>query len=272
MKTLKNHKILYDADCPMCGGYTKLFVRAGMMDSEGRIAYQHINKQSCPAVNWQRAVNEIALVDNETGKVEYGIKSLFKIIGHSFPVLRPLFSFQPFIWIMSKVYSFISYNRKVIIPGTNDNYHIQPSFRIDYRILYLLFTVLLASVILNEYAPLFSSIVPTGSKYRELIVCGGQVIFQGVIISLINNKQKWNYLGNMMTISFAGALLLLPMLIVSVYLSLPQLVYATYFMLIAGLMLLEHIRRTKLLGLDNKMTISWVLYRIIILVTIFYTN
>ena len=108
--------------------------------------------------------------------------------------------------------------------------------------------------------------------HRGLIVCGGQVIFQGVIISLINNKQKWNYLGNMMTISFAGALLLLPMLIISMYLSLPQVVYAAYFMLVAGLMLLEHIRRTKLLGLDNKMTIGWVLYRIIILVTILNTN
>ena len=51
----------------------------------------------------------------------YGVKSLFKIIGNACPVFNPLFAFKPFVWLMSKVYAFISYNRRVIIPaGEND--------------------------------------------------------------------------------------------------------------------------------------------------------
>ncbi|HYC30482.1 MAG TPA: hypothetical protein VEB42_16720, partial [Chitinophagaceae bacterium] len=255
--------------CPMCGAYTGLFVRTGMLEDKGRVAYQHADKQSCPMVNWQRAVNEIALVDTNTGRVDYGIKSLFKVIGNSFPLFSPLFSFQPFVWLMAKLYAFISYNRKVIIPSpASSSYHIQPAFRPGYRLLYLLFTVWLASLILNEYAPLFSTIIPAGHQYRELLVCGGQVLFQACVILFVNHKLKWEYLGNMMTISLAGALLLLPMLLISTFTQLPQIVYALYILFVAGLMLLEHARRTRLLGLGWTMTMTWVLYRILILLVI----
>lgn len=133
MPTLKNHLILYDAECPLCTLYTRAFTKTGMLDSNGRAPYQtalnpttqtlnptapKIPSQApaCPLVDLQRAVNEIALVDTTTGTVTYGIESLFKVIGHSFPLFRPLFSWRPFIRIMRKVYAFISYNRKVIIP------------------------------------------------------------------------------------------------------------------------------------------------------------
>ena len=116
MKTLKDHIILYDAECPMCKLYTNAFTKTGMLDLDGRVAYQQIPDAVCPYVDRQRAVNEIALVDTKTGEVNYGIQSLFKVIAHSFPILSGLFSFKPFIWLMSKVYAFISYNRRVIIP------------------------------------------------------------------------------------------------------------------------------------------------------------
>lgn len=270
MKTLNNHIILYDAECPMCGAYTQLFVRTGMLHADGRVPYQQMPSEVCHLVDRQRAVNEIALVNTETGQVEYGIRSLFKVIGNSFPVFRPLFSFGPFIWLMSKLYAFISYNRKVIIPApvAESASGIQPAFRLSYRILYLLCTVIVASIILSAYAPLFSGIIPTGNKYRELLVCGGQLLFQGVIITMVDRKKLWDYLGNMMTISFAGALLLLPVLFISGFVILPQMVYAGYFMLVAGLMLLEHIRRSGILAIGKTMTIGWVVYRVIILLLI----
>src|SRR5579871_2225689 len=133
MKTLNNHIILYDADCPMCKLYTGQFVKRGMLDTNGRAPYQQMPDTVCPYVDRQRAVNEIALVNTETGEVNYGIKSLFKVIGNSAPVFKPLFSFSPFIWLMSKVYAFISYNRRVIIPGENTNDGLQPTFKLHYR-------------------------------------------------------------------------------------------------------------------------------------------
>jgi len=76
----------------------------------------------------------------------------------------------------------------------------------------------------------------------------------------------------MMTISFAGSLLLLVGLVVSRFFQFGPLVYTMYFMAVAGLMLLEHIRRTKLLGLGWVLTITWVTYRIVLLLLILNLN
>jgi len=268
MKTLAGYTILYDAECPMCNLYSRAFVAAGMLDEQGRTPYQQMPEAACPLVDRQRAVNEIALVNTQTGEVYYGIRSLFKIIGNAMPVFKPLFGFTPFIWLMSKVYAFISYNRRVIIPAKADDSAIQPTFKLRYRLAYLLFTSISVGFILTHYAGLLKGIIPIGNPYREFMICSGQVLFQALVISLYRPAKRWEYLGNMMTISFAGALLLLPVLLLAKLIAIPALVCMLYFLLIAGLMFLEHIRRTKLLSLGWLLTITWVAYRLAVLVLI----
>jgi predicted DCC family thiol-disulfide oxidoreductase YuxK len=46
MKTLHNHIILYDAECPMCNLYTSAFVRNGLLDN--REAYQQYSGATLP--------------------------------------------------------------------------------------------------------------------------------------------------------------------------------------------------------------------------------
>jgi hypothetical protein len=273
MKTLKNHVILYDAECPMCKLYTGQFVKQGMLDTNGRSPCQEMPTAICPYVDLNRAANEIALVNTQTGEVEYGVKSLFKVIANSFPVFGPLFSFGPFIWLMSKFYSFISYNRRVIAPSAADSgNNTDTAFSLKHRIAYLLFTWAIVGFILTAYARVLTGFVPLGNSYREYFICGGQIIFQGIIVSFYAPAKRWGYLGNMMTISFAGALLLTPMMIVTHFLHPWPIIYPLYFMAIAGLMFLEHIRRTKLLSLGWLLTISWVIYRVIVLILILKLN
>ena len=270
MKTLENHIILFDGECPMCKVYTKAFVATGMLDDNGRAPYQNKMDTVCPVIDKQRAVNEIALVDLKNGEVTYGVKSLFKIIGNACPVFNPLFQFQPFIWLMSKVYAFISYNRRVIIPANEagNGFTYQPDFKLHYRIAYLLLTWLGTGCILTAYAHLLTGIVPLGNAYREYLICGGQIIFQGAVISTFKREKIWEYLGNMMTISFAGSLLLLIMLGINHWFSITPIIAVLYFMAVAGLMFLEHIRRTKLLNLGWTLTITWALYRALLLIAI----
>jgi hypothetical protein len=268
MKTLQNHLILYDADCPMCKAYTKAFTRTGMLGDGGRASYQDMPAEVCPLVDRQRAVNEIALVDTQTGEVSYGVESLFKVIGNSFPVFKPLFGFGPFVWLMKKVYAFISYNRRVIIPAAHDVKGIQPSFRLGYRLIYLVFTWLVVGSILTVYAHHLTPLVPLGDPLREYYICGGQVLFQGIVISIYRPAKRWEYLGNMMTISLAGALLLLPVLLVAEFFALTPIICTLCFLAVAGLMFLEHIRRTKLMELGWLLTISWMVYRLLLLIVI----
>ena len=270
MKTLENHIILFDGECPMCKAYTQAFVSSGMLGANGRAAYQNSMDDVCPVIDRQRAVNEIALINLENGEVTYGIQSLFLVIGNTCPVFKPLFDFKPFEWLMSKIYAFISYNRRVIIPSdtTGDSYPYQPTFKLHYRMAYLLFTWFCTGFILTRYAHLLTGVVPLGGPLREYFICGGQIIFQGIIISTYARSKVWNYLGNMMTISFAGSLLLLVQIVLHNWFSLPAMAFPLYFMAVAGLMFLEHIRRTKLLNLGWTLTITWALYRAILLVGI----
>ena len=270
MKKLHNHLILYDAECPMCKVYTKAFVGAGLLADNGRAAYQDLEPQACPMLDRQLAVNEIALVNQETGEVTYGIASLFKVFGTALPLLKPVFEFKPFVWLMNKVYGFISYNRRVIIPSATgeDAYQLQPGFRLDYRIAYLLFTWIIVAYILSAYVKLMNGLLPPDNTYREYLVCGGQLVFQGLLVSMLYPGKTWNYLGNMMTVSFAGALLLLPGLLLARWLHINPVFYAVYFMAVAGLMLLEHIRRVKLLQMSLLISGGWILYRVLVLLAI----
>ena len=202
--------ILFDGECPMCRAYTQVFVRTGMLDAGGRAAYQ-TDMSACPLIDKQRAVNEIALVNLESGEVTYGVASIFKILGNAWPLLAGLFACNPFLWLMRKVYAFISYNRRVIIPASENgnSFNYQPTFKLHYRMFYLLFTWFCTGFILTAYVQRLTPAIPLGNAYREYMICGGQIIFQGIIISTFARTRLWDYLGNMMTISFGGSLLLI---------------------------------------------------------------
>lgn len=271
MQTLKNHVILYDEECPMCKLYTAGFVKSGMLEKTGRACYQQMPDKLTGQLDPQKAADEIALVDRKTGEVQYGIRSLFSIIGHAFPVFRRLFAFGPFVWLMSKIYAFISYNRRVIVPPSSSGYRgPQPSFILRYRVAYLLFTWLGTACILSHFAPLLTGPVPAGGPLREYVICGGQILFQGAIASFVYRGKVWDYLGNMMTISFAGALLLLPCLLLASWVRLSPVFCILYFLAVAGLMLLEHIRRSTLLKLGWTLTCTWIAYRTGVLLIIYF--
>lgn len=267
MKTLNDHTIFYDAVCPMCNLYTNAFVKSGMLDKNGREPYQTMDPDFASQIDCNRAVNEIALMDKHTGKIYYGVASLFIIIGNAFPVFKPLFRCRPFAWMADKAYKFISYNRRVIMPSSEDVSlpHQNPSFNLRYRLAYLIVTWFITALVLNSYSKLLIGLIPPSNFYREFLVCGGQIFWQLGIISLINKEKSWDYLGTMMTISFAGGLLLLPVIILSNLITASPYVYAAYFMVVVSLMLLEHIRRAKLLKISWIISVSWVTYRTILL-------
>ena len=39
MKTLSDHTLIYDNDCPLCVGYTNAFLKIKMLDKNGRKAF-----------------------------------------------------------------------------------------------------------------------------------------------------------------------------------------------------------------------------------------
>lgn len=271
MKTLKQHIIIYDDECPLCDLYTGGFVKSGMLDEEGRAPFRGVDEKILNMIDRKRACNEIALINKESGRVLYGTESLFAIISHSFPLLKRLFRFGPFVWFVNKLYSFVSYNRKVIIPGSlfESKNSCVPDYNLVYRWAYILFGCAVTSIVLNEYSILFSTLLHVSNFSRELAICGGQIVFQGAVISLIRKDRLVHYLGNMMSVSLMGALLLIPVLIVNSIVELNVMINLGAFGFVVGLMFIEHWRRVKILEIHWVVSVSWVLYRMIVLWIIF---
>lgn len=272
MKTqvMNKYLILFDAECPICNWAAGTNTANNLLGKNGMASYQGFQSGACPVIDRQRAANEVALLDVETGEVTYGVKSLFKVLAQAAPLLKPLLGFGPLVSVMSKVYKLFSLNRRVIVPSAAVKGDVQPAFHVGYRITYLIIAVLATAFVLTHYVQLMAGVLPVGNAYREYLVCGGQIVVQGFIINLIAQNKSWNYLGSMMTISLGGALLLFPVLLISGLIGQHPYFYAAYFMLVAGTMFLEHIRRNKLLGLGFTLTISWVLYRVVVLLFILH--
>lgn len=274
MKTLKNHTLLYDEDCPLCQVYTSGFIKTGMLDQDGRQPYSQISTEDQTLIDLSRASNEIALVDRQNKTVIYGVDSLLKVIGFRFPIIQKIGQFQLINFLLEKLYSLISYNRKVIIPSKeNSSQKLQciPKFNIKYRLLYILFALTVTLFSVFNFSKNIA-ILADGSLFREGIITVGQLVFQGMIIYTLDKKTILNYFGNMMTVSLMGSLMLITFMLINWMIPISKTILAFGFGIIIFCMFTEHSRRVKLLELPGLLSYTWAIYIVLILIIILITN
>lgn len=270
MKTLENQTLLYDDECPMCNLYTAGFIKSKMMDEKGRKPFEAITEEEQQFIDIHRASNEIALINHQNKTVMYGIDSLLEIIGHSFPWMKKVGTRQPIYFMLKKLYKLISYNRKVIIPSSKkEDQRLQcvPDFNFNYRYLFLVFATVLTVLTLYKYASIVT-FLPQASIGREIALATGQMGFQLVFLTQNDYKTNLNYIGNLLTVSLMGALILFPMIIINEIIAIPQLFILGWFGMTVLLMVLEHYRRVKILQLPHYLTATWIVYRILVLLII----
>ncbi len=270
MKTLKNQTLLYDQDCPLCSVYTTGFIKSEMLDKNGRKSYCELSEVTYDFVDFNRATNEIALVDTQNKTVVYGIDSLLKVIGFSFPWISKIGYLKPVNFFLRKFYSFISYNRKVIIPSNikkEETLECVPDYNYKYRVFYILFTALTTILVLYNYSHSLS-MLPKSTITRESLITFGQIIFQSIFLLKLDKKVVLNYIGNLMTVSLMGSLILTPLLLLNTIINIPENGLLIWFGLTVFIMLIEHYRRIKILELPTYLSYTWVVYRIIVLLII----
>lgn len=269
MKTLNNQTLLYDEDCPLCQAYTSAFIKTGMLDENGRMPYSSLSETNIPYLDEKRAANEIALVDHANKTVTYGIDSLLKVLGNSIPLISTIGNIRFVKYLLKKLYSFISYNRKVIIPGRKkeNGFACEPAFNVRYRFAFILFALIVTTLTLYNYSAIIN-FLPEGDIGREMVLAAGQILFQGIFLIKYDRQTILNYIGNLMTVSLAGSLLLLPMLFTNTIFYVPQYLLGGWFALTALLMFVEHYRRVKLLELPTVLCYTWAVYRILALIII----
>lgn len=272
MEILNSHKLLVDADCPMCRMYGKGFEKAGWVDKGTYSPYQDFAVSADLSIDMNKARNEIALVDTEHKVVRYGIDALKHIITNRFPSLSTVLNWKPVDFFLRKLYKFISFNRKVIAPSEIKEgvKACKPDLNVKYRVLYIAFVAILSSIVLYQYTqPINVALDWQNHLGREFMICAGQILWQIVFLNRLLKEKLLDYLGNMMTVSMIGTLLLLPMLLIKVIWT---FYYLAYFIAVVSFMLWEHIRRSKILRIGYLPTISWIIFRIVSLALIVLLN
>ena len=269
MKTLQNHTLIYDNECPLCNLYSQGFIKAGMLGQNGREAFTELSADHKNIIDFHRAKNEIALIDHTQKTVTYGLDSLLLIIGNSFPFLEEIARIKPLYWFFKKLYSFVSYNRKQIIPSAKDHSEnaCVPDFNLKYRLLFIAFVVVFSSLVLS----VFSTKLGLGLNRnfsREFLICSGQLVWQILFLRSYLKEKLWDYLGNMMTVSLIGTLLLLP----SLFLNIRSTAAVVYFGIVVLIMLFEHLRRCRVLKLNLLPTVSWLIFRVLVVAALLSFN
>ncbi len=261
MKTLENQTLLYDEDCPLCRVYTSGFIKTGMLDENGKKPYCQLSDEEQNFIDVKRASNEIALVDNENKTVIYGIDSLLKVIGFSFPWMEKIGNWIPVKLLLKKLYSFISYNRKVIIPSkVSKQIKLQcvPDFSYKWRFIYIVFAWLVSSFIVSNYL----KFLHLEHHSFSLITFGIfiQLPIQGLFLIKYNKEIELNYIGNLITISLFASLVLMPILILNLLFYINSTFNFVYFLTTILVMIYEHYRRLSILELPKHLVLTWIIF------------
>lgn len=179
---------------------------------------------------------------------------------HPFPLPAPRPGLR---WLANTASRFIDSNRQVIMPGRDSAAKPVP-FSASWRLAYLAVSWVITASFLHQYSNLIVPLIPASSYGREFLICGGQIFWQMGFLALLHTGKTWDYLGNMMTISLGGGLLLALIQFLVPSDNSPYL-FGALFTGVAGLMFFEHIRRTRILGVSRWLTVTWVLYRVVLL-------
>jgi hypothetical protein len=202
METLKTKTLVYDATCPMCTWYTGKMVNAGLITESNRVAFPQLNiGNQCP-LDLNRSRHEIPMMDEATGEVTYGIDALTLVFSNAYPTLKPLISRQWFKKLIRPVYSFISYNRRIIAGGAPENpgtFSFAPDFNLSWRL--TLIAIGFGYTALCIY--LFSVLM----ALNPMLLLASVTFYFLVLLTfdLANNQtyqQKCDYLGHLAVLGF----------------------------------------------------------------------
>lgn len=172
-----DHMILYDAACPMCGLYTKLFVRWRWLTPEGRQPFCQAQQQQLTAVDWQKARHCIPLLRRDAPTL-YGLDALLAIIGPAHPWIRRLATLPLLHTLLTILYSFISYNRR-ILAGSRGALESAPDLHRGWRLTWMIPALTITLLVLRHWPLPFAPAPALAWIWTGLMLAGGITIMRG---------------------------------------------------------------------------------------------
>jgi predicted DCC family thiol-disulfide oxidoreductase YuxK len=275
MNTLDHSVLMYDEYCPLCQWYTQLFVDLKFIQENERMSYQRCSKFKDLPVDFDLARNKIAYYHHGKTTTFYGVDALIEVLSKRQAGLMRIAKFQPIYWLITKLYNFISYNRKIIAPSmmcSGDNCIPDKSW--TYRFLFILFSsVLVISVVGPFFMLAYPGLIRWDTPHIDAVIFPLQFLVQGSVLLALGKKDFYEYFGHLAFVSLMGALILWGMygfftLMAPYGLNVAALA-PTGFGLTLGIMFMIHKRRMAVTGLPKILTWTWLAFRLIAAFVVF---
>lgn len=207
--------IIYDDSCPLCAGYTNVFIKTGLLDKAGRKNFSQIDPGLTEMIDLKRAVNEIPLIDTDNNKVWYGVDALLEILQQKIPFAKKTGNIRPVKWLLKKTYKLVSFNRRVIVAGGNKpgTFDCSPDFNSRYRVLFIVLLLCLNFLLLlpvQQYV-LRNSLLQSVSLQNVQLSIGALVIAHLLLVNWDNSKRRLDLLAQVLLLISIALLLLLPL-------------------------------------------------------------
>lgn len=269
MATLTHKTLLYDGACPMCTAYSNNFVKLGTLTPQGRLSLMEAENTLLAKVDLNRARHEIPLVDSKTGEVLYGVDALGMVIANTCPILKPAASSAWIRNLFRPVYSFISYNRR-IIAGTGNSAcgnDFAPDFHLGWRIL----LIVLGISYTGGCIYLFSTIAKVQNVVM-LFACVFSYFLLLLVSSLLTKhtlQQRWNYIGNLSVLAVMEGSTFVATAWIARELNMPGLLFAGQG---AGrlLFLWMHDKRVRNNGFNPRLNIAFAFGALMLIIYLAY--
>ncbi|MES2382028.1 MAG: DCC1-like thiol-disulfide oxidoreductase family protein [Bacteroidota bacterium] len=275
MKTLNKHTLIYDEECPLCEAYTSQFIKRGLLDKEGRTAYQTMGFDKYPLIDKELAANKIVLLNTQTGETAYGIDSLLKVLSYRYKFIGTISRFKWVHIFLTLLYQFISYNRKVVAPAAINNKQVcEPSPSITWRVLFIAFNAVVVHVIVTWYFKNFlSQYMHSGIHIPDVVLFVAQIVFQGIVFIALKQTNFYDYAGQLSFTAFLGALLLgllgVGLVLLSYFGIQIELLATVSYGIVYMFMFYEHWRRVGLYRWSKYLCVSWIIFRLLIYPLVF---
>jgi hypothetical protein len=258
----QKNELLIDQDCPMCNLY------GSYLESKKIVVinpYQSSIQNKNILVDYDKAKNQIALIKSNN-EVCYGVDALLYLFNPILPRVTNFFSKGIPYRLALKCYNFISYNRKVIAPSKSkfNNQICAPNFVVGYRWAYIFIATIIAATILYFYSAILNDSKSSLHIIYFAIVLLGQLMWQSHCFYDKSRELMIEYFGNLITVSLIGGLILIPALFLQFLLKISSTYLEYYFTVVILIMLYEHVRRCKILEIELCVSISWMVFMVIV--------
>lgn len=252
---METRLLIYDDHCPLCRWYSNLFVKKGFLTNEGRIPFSKLPAQLEKLIDTDRSRNEIPYLDIPANKVYYGIDALLEILGRKYPLIKSIGRFPVFHFLLRKLYSLVSFNRKLIVAKKcgSGEFDCSPELNYTYRFLFLFLAFAGSTLLL---VPIHEQLLNNHSFYTlsllELEIVHLSVCLVNVFLCFTLKKTRAiEYIGQVAVLSLCSLLMIVPLLMLNLFLPIPSWVLLGCFSLIALVIYREYIRRMEYAGILN---------------------